>query len=36
MSKIIEVINNLDNLLALKSATMDDVENVEITFSRRI
>lgn len=33
MSKIIEVINNLDNLLALKSATMDDVENVEIELA---
>lgn len=33
MSKIIEVINSLENLLALKSASVEDVENVEIELA---
>lgn len=33
MSKIIEIINSLENLLALKSASVEDVENVEIELA---
>ena len=33
MSKIIEAINSLENLLPLKSASVEDVENVEIELA---
>lgn len=33
MSQIIDIINNLDNLLPLKPASLDDVENVEIELA---
>lgn len=33
MSKIIDVINNLENLLPLKPASIEDVENVEIELA---
>ncbi len=33
MSKIIETINNLENLLSLKPATMEEIENIEIELA---
>ncbi len=33
MSKIVEVINSLENLLVLKPASIEDVENVEIELA---
>ncbi|GAA6391751.1 SMI1/KNR4 family protein [Megasphaera sp.] len=33
MSKVIEIIKNLNNLISLKPATMDEVEDVEIDLA---
>lgn len=33
MSKIIDVINGLENLLSLKQATIEDVDNIEIELA---